>query len=177
LVLKIVEADEFCLKEKAQNTARLNMTNSIKDSTKELRVQQVNQFLQTVASCGRQFFRSGDRVSQFDVHDGGHVTYLDNFSQRLIEIEKLSDGFGPSKDWKYFSNGSNLRELIVALGQFIHTGEQPHLNLGPWPGRSCLWAYGEHMAIVRAAAESNGLRPQPPVSVDTDVVATETPKG
>lgn len=156
------------------NSSVVNMPKT----TMEQRAESVNQFLQAVASCGRKFFRYGDQVAKFNVAEGGRVTYQDNYTQKLIKIKELPPGKDrPSKDWVGFSHGGNLRDLVVELGQFIHTGKAPHLNLGPWTGRSCLWAYGDDMDIVRAAAEVNGLRPQKLEPADVEGVTAETPKG
>jgi hypothetical protein len=125
-------------------------------TTKQERVAQVDQFLEVVASCGRKFFAHNGRVSRFEVDMRGRVWFVDAYRPARIYLQCR---WGR---WRGFSEGGTLRNLVLKLCDYIRTGEQQQLGLGPWPEWLCggdLWGYGEAMAQVRAAARAYGLMP------------------
>lgn len=120
------------------------------------RAARTNLFLEAVAGCGRKFFAHKGRVSRFEVDDRGHIWFVDAYRPTRIYTQcKWSK-------WQGFSEGGTLRDLVRRLSDYIRTGEQQKLSLGPWPTWVCdgdLWGYGDAMEQVRAAAAANGLRP------------------
>ena len=125
----------------------------VTQSSKVERAEQANQFLEAVASCGRKFFAYNGRVSRFEVDGRGRVWFVDAYRERRIYAHYQGD-------WRGFSEGGTLRSLVCTLRDFIRTGEQKPLHLGPWPDWICdgdLWGYGPDMETVRASAKACGL--------------------
>jgi hypothetical protein len=116
--------------------------------TKDERASLANSFIDAIASCGRKFFFHNGRISRFEVDARGRVWFIDAYNERRIYTHY-------KYRWRGFSEGGTLRSLVEKLRDFIRTGEQPQLHLGPWPKWICdgdLWGYGEDMAKVRDAA-------------------------
>ena len=111
--------------------------------------------IEAIAGCGRRFFFHNGVISGFSVDHAGKVWFVDSYSGRRVYTHDK----GP---WRGFTNGGTLRTLIERLRDFIRTGEQQALGLGPWPAWVCngdLWGYGSDMQTVRDAARDIGLLP------------------
>lgn len=124
-------------------------------ATKKGRAEQASRFLTAIAGCGRKFFAHNGRVSRFEVDDRGRVWFVDSYREHRIYTHYEGR-------WRGFSEGGTLRSLVCVLRDFIRTGEQQRLHLGPWPDWICngdLWGYGADMATVRTAAEACGIVP------------------
>lgn len=124
-------------------------------ATKKERAEQASRFLTAIASCGRKFFAHNGRVSRFEVDDRGRIWFVDSYRERRIYTHYEGH-------WRGFSEGGTLRSLVCMLRDYIRTGEQQRIHLGPWPDWICngdLWGYGADMAIVRTAAEACGVVP------------------
>lgn len=124
-------------------------------AVKKERAEKANQFLEAIAGCGRKFFAHNGRVSRFEVDDRGRVWYIDGGSQRRIYTHY-------KYQWRGFTEGGTLFDLVKKLRDYIRTGELPRLHLGPYPEWVCggdPWAYGDDMQKVRAGAERCGLVP------------------
>ena len=125
------------------------------DTTKKARAEQAGLFIVAIAGCGRRFFAHNGRVSRFEVDARGRVWFIDAYRERPIYTHYEGR-------WRDFSDGGTLRSLVISLRDFIRTGEQKNIQLGPWPEWICRgdpWGYGEAMAQVRAAAVTHGLMP------------------
>lgn len=121
--------------------------------TKSERAEIANQLVSAISACGRRFFAHDDRTARFEVDPRGRVWFIDAYSQRRIYTHYRYE-------WRGFTNGGTLRELIERLRDYIRTGERQRLNLGPWPQCYCdgdLWGYGDDMHTVRSAAARLGL--------------------
>lgn len=124
-------------------------------TTKKDRAEQASRFLATIASCGRKFFAHNGRVSRFEVDDRGRIWFVDAYRERRIYTHYEGR-------WSGFSEGGTLRNLVCKLRDFIRTGEQQRLHIGPWPDLICngdLWGYGSDMDSVRTAAVACGIVP------------------
>lgn len=115
------------------------------------RVDVANKVIQVIASHGRRFFRYGDHVSAFELHQHGRCRMLffcDCYTRRWVYVRNYGR-------WRGFTDGGTMRGLVIKLGEYIRTGCRPVLNLGPWPDWVCgngdMWGYGlDAMALVRA---------------------------
>lgn len=123
------------------------------DTTKKDRADRANQLLAAIAGCGRKFFWHNGRTSRFEVDDRGRIWFIDSY--REVRIYTHYEG-----RWRGFSEGGTLRGLITQLRDFIRSGTEPTINLGPWPDWICngdLWGYGADMDVVRQAARNAGV--------------------
>ena len=130
--------------------------------TKEEKLERLataNKVIEIIAGHGRKFFstytegRSSkldpERVSHFSIQNG-KIWFIDKYSQKAIYVAYRRGR------WRHFSEGGTLRDLVLALYDWIRgdpEGFQFH-RFGPWPSWVCgdgdLWGYGlEEMAIVR----------------------------
>lgn len=114
------------------------------------RADYANLFLEAIAGCGRGFFGHDGKVSRLEVDDRGRIWFIDSCSGKRIYTHYRYE-------WRGFTNGGTMRQLVDHLCTYVRTGECPRLNLGPWPDWVCdgdLWAYGDDMEIVRKAASN-----------------------
>lgn len=127
--------------------------------TKQDRVDACNRLLAEIGKVGRGFFqtnvpRAGDGQAKFELRRG-HVYFVDDYSGKAIYTAHTRD------DWRGFSHGGTLRDLVIALSRFIRTGSTIAPSyFGPWPAWYCggdLWGYGSDMVKVRRAAVNNGI--------------------
>lgn len=117
-------------------------------STKKDRVERANQFLTVIASCGRRFFRTGERTARFEVRYTGRIWFCDDWSGKWICTHYHGR-------WRGFSHGGTLRRLIDRLATYIQHGAFAGGDLGPWPewySDGDPWGYGADMEIVRRHA-------------------------
>jgi hypothetical protein len=118
------------------------------------RLEKANELLQVIASTGRRFFRHQDRVAEiylwFD-----RLYYCDAYTRRSIYLHS------PNSNWRGFSHGGTMKNLIRALKDYVWTGERLSAGIfGPWPEWKCqgdLWGYGDDMNSVRLAARELGI--------------------
>lgn len=119
------------------------------DAQRQLRLIAVNEFLQVIASCGRQFFSHENRIARFEISANERIWFIDAYSQQKIYTHTR---YG----WNGFNHGGTLLQLCQKLRDFIRTGAQlPAGMFGPWPETYCrgdAWGYGPAMQIVRDAA-------------------------
>lgn len=126
-------------------------------TTKPDRLLKANRLLRGIASCGRMFFRHDGKISQFELDAMGRVWFRDEHSGRRVYTHY-------SGEWRGFTNGGTMRNLVCHLRDFIRAGKMmPDHTLGPWPAWYCngdLWGYGEHMDDIRELARDLGsVRP------------------
>lgn len=109
-----------------------------------------NHLLVVIASYGRRFFHHKGRVSRLECDARGRIWFIDCFSEKRIYTHY-------PHTWRGFSGGGTMKELIVALRDFVvHGRKLPRSSFGPWPEWVCggdLWGYGDSMSHVRDAAE------------------------
>lgn len=118
------------------------------NKTKTQRLAKANQFLTVIASCGRQFFRTGERIARFEVRYTGRIWFFDDGSGKWICTHYRGR-------WRGFSHGGTLRRLIDGLVMYIQRGASVCGELGPWPewySDGDPWGYGADMEIVRRCA-------------------------
>lgn len=122
--------------------------------TKAERVINANAFLCAIASCGRRFFLYESGVSHFELDPRGRVWFIDTYRGARIYTHHTRDA------WRGFTQGGTLRDLVIALRDYIRVGDVSRINIGPWPGWLCggdLWGYGADMERVPEAARALGL--------------------
>lgn len=122
--------------------------------SKPERVALVNALLVEIGACGRRFFARSDRQARFELDPKGRIWFVDDYSNRPIYTHHTRDS------WRGFSHGGTLRDLVIALRDFIRTGQPIVGHFGPWPQSTCggdLWGYGEDMQRVRDAADRLGI--------------------
>ncbi len=126
--------------------------------TKADRLDRANQLVAVIAAHGRRFFVHHGHVASFQLDKTGHIWFIDDYSKKRIYTHWTRD------EWKGFSHGGTLRDLVISLRDYIASGRQLRACLGPWPKSTCdgdLWGYGDSMAEVRKAAIALGIMPAP----------------
>jgi hypothetical protein len=117
---------------------------------KSERLQKANALLETIADCGRKFFRHNDLVSRFELDRRGRIWFIDAYRSARIYTHYTRGR------WRGFSEGGTLRDLVIALRNYIATGKLINpVHFGPWPDWYCdgdVWGYGQDMEKVRAKA-------------------------
>ncbi|MBV6446657.1 hypothetical protein [Nitrosomonas sp.] len=117
------------------------------------RVKITNEFIVTIAKCGRRFFSHNGNISFFELDHRQRVWFVDSYSKKKIYTHY-------SHEWKGFTQGGTLKTLIQHIRDYIMAGETKNLNIGPWPSwisNGDLWGYGQDMQQVRDAAYRLGL--------------------
>jgi len=117
------------------------------------RAVKANDLINTIASCGRMFFRYKD-VASFHVCKHGRVWFRDAYSKQLIYTHYAGR-------WRRFSEGGTMKNLVKSLATYIMYGTyiNPHI-FGPWPDWYCngdLWGYGNDIEKVRIASRRLGI--------------------
>ena len=126
------------------------------------RLSAANEFIKAIASCGRNFLseNSDSRnkvespfISFMEVDKNGKVWFTDRYTKKRIYTHY-------KYDWKNFSEGGTLRNIIECLREFIKRGRtmrkeyfQPHMG----SGFENPWGYGEDILIVKEAAVRLGI--------------------
>jgi hypothetical protein len=123
------------------------------------RTEKANQVLEIVSSHGRKFFLHNGVASHLEVDPRGRIWFVDSYTLKRIYTPLTGH-------WQGFSEGGGLRRLVMALCNYITTGEMvPWEHFGPWPPELCngdTWGYGEAMVTVRAQVQSLGILAQKP---------------
>ena len=118
------------------------------------RLKRVNELIGVIASCGRRFFKTGDRVARLEIDSNRRIWFVDD--HRGIRVFTHRKG-----EWRKFSNGGTLKRLIERLRDFVKLDRTlPEMTFGPWPDVICdgdLWGYGDDMEKVRDAAQRLGI--------------------
>lgn len=122
--------------------------------TKQERLIDANKLIEVIASCGRRFFRHGDRVGELELSVSGRIFYVDAYAGKRIYTHYRYR-------WRGFSEGGTLRFLIIALRDYVTKGAPVNPStFGPWPSWNCggdLWGYGADTCQVREAARELGI--------------------
>lgn len=120
------------------------------------RAANANEVIAAVAMYGHQFFNHPKRygTSYIRVDDRGRVWFVDGWTGKSVYLHYAYWQRG-------FSEGGTLRQLIIALKDYITTGEPiSRSRLGPWPDWYCdgdPWGYGDDMQLVRDCAVAVGV--------------------
>lgn len=105
----------------------------------------VNQFIESIASCGRKFFRYEDRVAWIERDPRGLLFLHNEWNQKRIYISRRGA-------WRGFHHGGTLHCLIEDLVEFIRTGKQ--LRESTFQPR---WGYGDDMDTVIESGKHLGV--------------------
>lgn len=116
---------------------------------KRARAFEANKVILYVSQHGRRFFYNErfDRTAVMYVDYRGRIWFQDDYTNTPIYTHYQGR-------WRKFSHGGTLKRLIIALRDYIRTGEpiSPRY-FGPWDKMLCdgdLWGYGfEAMENVR----------------------------
>jgi hypothetical protein len=118
----------------------------IKSARRPKRLEIANQFIKIISNYGRHFFKHKEDISYFKFDSNNRIRFVDSYTR--VEVFIAYKG-----DWKGFTHGGTLRDLVIALKEYIYGDKPlPLKHLGPWPDYICdgdLWGYGEDMIIVR----------------------------
>lgn len=100
------------------------------------RIAVTNQFIETIANCGRQFFKYEDRIAYIFRNKRGHLFMRNEWTKQRMYISKPSP-------IKYFHHGGTLFALTHMLVRYIKTGQPlKHTFFDSH------WGYGGDMNIV-----------------------------
>lgn len=163
------------------------------DMAKHERLEAANQVLEAIASHGRKFFRDRDRsgpgrngesVSRF-ILKGNTLYFEDCYPSGKDGSRPLIPVLNPRSDWRGFSEGGTLKNVVEVLAQFIRgyrkpsdvyweaKREEPVIDTRLHPGFICgrfswenadssnVWGYSlEAEAALKAELKGNpALRP------------------
>lgn len=121
------------------------------------RARRASALLEVIAACGRRFFHRDGRVARFEVDDRGRVWLRLEWPRDRMFFLHRPEG----RRWNQWPHGGTLKRLVIALRDYITSGEPIGGHFGPWPSfvsGGDLWGYGdEAMAEVRAAARALGI--------------------
>lgn len=116
---------------------------------KNYRLDAVNQFIRTIASCGRKFFRYEDRIAWIERDPKGLLFLHNEYSQRRIYISRRGG-------WRGFHHGGTLHGLMQCFVEFIRSGKQLRENM--FESR---WGYGDDMDAVITSGKDLGIIKRP----------------
>lgn len=121
----------------------------MKATTKEQRIEIVNEIIKTIASTGRRFFYNKDNdFTAKIILRNGRLFFIDDYTQKEIYLH-MPD----YRRWRNFSHGGTMKGLIKDFKDFIMTGEYSNHNNG-YGGLYCYhWGYSkEDIKIVQDKA-------------------------
>lgn len=134
-----------------------------------------NEFLQVVASCGRNFFRNtgAGHDGYLTMNGRGTIVWFhDNYTGQRINVAKEGS-------WDGFSHGGTLKWLVGAIGKHVLTGSE--MRYGYFQpvmdnGMENPWGYDDDILLVRDAGVRLGMiTPATPVvalgKINTDLDA------
>ena len=80
------------------------------------RVDQINELIKIIASYGRKFFSYEGDISHMAKDADGKVYFFDYYTRKRIYVAYKGE-------WKGFTSGGTLRNLVEIFYQYIKTGE------------------------------------------------------
>lgn len=122
---------------------------------KQQRCEQVNAVIKIIGSHGRRFFYNArfDRYAQIELDHCGRAWFVDDYTGERVYTHRT--GFG--NEWRGFSHGGTLRDLVERFRDYITKGTQlPPGILGLErinPNNGNIWGY-EPEALQRVRAEA-----------------------
>lgn len=121
---------------------------SKKDKEEErVRLNKANLLLKCIALTGRNFFKYDDEISFLTVDRMGHIWLYDSYSKKMIYTRY-------NGKWRGFSHGGTMKNLVVALTEYVKTGKKLSRSYFWFPDWVCdgdLWGYGRSMKEVQEA--------------------------
>ncbi len=121
-----------------------------KQLEKKRRMIRANHVIYIISQVGRKFFNHKGEVSRIEMDHNGRLWYFDAFSRKKIYLHCAWS------DWRGFTEGGTLENLVKGFKHYIMTGEKIRsTSFGPWPDWICdgdLWGYGDDIKIVRDTA-------------------------
>jgi len=130
--------------------------------TEQERLSAINKLIVVIASCGRNFLsENSDKrnkiespfISFMEVDENGKVWYTDRYTKKRIYTHY-------KYDWRGFSEGGTLRNLVDSFRDFIKRGEtlrKEYFQADMGNGFKNPWGYGEDILIVKKAAVLLGI--------------------
>jgi hypothetical protein len=123
-----------------------------------------NEFIQVIASCGRQFFlhKASGVTARLDLDPEGKVWIIDEYTLKRVNTHS-------EKTWHGFNHGGGLRDFIQDVRDFIVRGETMRERyFSPTPAgelRNNHWGYEDEALLnVREAGLRLGLITQEPAN-------------
>ncbi|MGI0120112.1 hypothetical protein [Zooshikella sp. RANM57] len=126
-------------------------------TTKQERLEAVNELIKVIATCGRRFFsETSDNkpfISYMEIDERGRIWFIDSWTKKPVYTHYHGE-------WRHFSNGGTLRRLVESFKNHIIKGTQ--LNAGYFEPvindyLTDIWGYGEDILIVKEAAIRLGI--------------------
>ena len=117
------------------------------------RCETANNFIHCISTHGRKFFHHKGETSRLELDERGRVWFVDKYSKKRIYTHYRYD-------WRGFTEGGTLRNLVKHLRDYIKTGKHlPHsaLFFPDWACDGDIWGYGEDMEIIQNFATRNHL--------------------
>jgi len=84
-------------------------------SIQEKRLENVNEFIQIIASCGRKFFSHNGFISTMEMDERGRIWFLDYYTKKRIYTHY-------KHEWRAFTSGGTLRRLVELFRDHIKKG-------------------------------------------------------
>ncbi|WNO60854.1 hypothetical protein [Rheinheimera sp. MMS21-TC3] len=103
------------------------------------RVDQCNELIALIASCGRKFFcdKETGYISTLELAKNGRVLFVDYYTRRRVDTH--------SHAWSGFTSGGTLRNLVTDMRDYIKSGKQIpsyFIGLNRQDGTN-IWGYPE----------------------------------
>lgn len=125
------------------------------------RLEEANMLIKIISSYGRRFFycHSTDCVAHMSIGPRGHIYFHDNYTRKAIYTAY------PHR-WSGFSHGGTMRDLVVALAEYVRNGAKLSMHwIGPdrrGMTDGNIWGYeAGQMELCRAeAAKTAVIKPQ-----------------
>jgi hypothetical protein len=118
------------------------------------RLNQANEFIKVIASCGRQFLNHDGFISFMELSQTKRVFFVDHYTRKSIYTHRKY------VVWRGFTAGGTMKSLVEALRDYIKTGKPLRLSYfqdDMGNGFKNPWGYGEDLAIVKDAAQKLGI--------------------
>lgn len=130
--------------------------NLVKDDPRLARVEDVNKVIKLIGDHGRRFFY----YPAYTGAEHGTYSYFAFAKQHLLMFVdgRTLNAINPENTgrWERFSHGGTLREMVVALAQYVNTGEPIPIDYICTPRRDPangnIWGYPDTAAESLRAA-------------------------
>lgn len=129
-------------------------------NAKQVRLEEANRLIELISSHGRRFFynQKFNRIARLELIQNGQIRFRDDYTDQLVNIYSQCQ-------WRHFSHGGTLRELIIALRDYIRFGaaeDKDHripiglLSPRPTWSHGDIWGYGDE-AVNKLREEAKNL--------------------
>lgn len=120
----------------------------------KVRLDNANNFLVAIGSCGRRFFYNKKKsiYARFEMDVNGRVWFHDDYTGARIYTHY-------SGRWSGFTQGETLRRLIDFLSsEYIKYGEKLNPSFFKKNGTfAAAWGYGDDIGVVKKAGVDLGI--------------------